>query len=240
MLSILGEPDVVDIHIRKDSHPTPEIPYAPKYLVYPLDFKNVDLSAILPHTHVIDFGQSFDTSQRPLPGTFGIPVNYAAPEVALNKSGSMAMDLWSLGCTIFEIRLGRRLFDIFQLMGFDKKEYVRGVGSLLGEPPEPWAEHYSASDDESDTSMAQYHPPLRNNGDIHLDPQVRRAHSIQEKLAMVHDCTGQDCNHPRSQLISEVEAAALADLLENLLRYKPEERLSARDALKHTWFHTQY
>ncbi|POR37676.1 Uncharacterized protein TPAR_02128 [Tolypocladium paradoxum] len=91
---------------ERDSRPTPEVPYAPKYLVYPPNFGDVNLSAISPRTQVIDFGQSFDTCQRPPPAAFGIPANYAAPEVVLDSSGSIAMDRWSLGCTLYEIRLG--------------------------------------------------------------------------------------------------------------------------------------
>ncbi|RCI12035.1 hypothetical protein L249_0535 [Ophiocordyceps polyrhachis-furcata BCC 54312] len=53
-----------------------------------------------------------------------------------------------------------------------------------------------------------------------------------------HDCAGLNCAHQRFQLISEAEAAALADLLEKLLRYQPEDRLAAQDVLKHAWFHT--
>jgi serine/threonine protein kinase len=134
VLALLGEPETTDIHIRKDSHPTPEMPHAPKYLVYPVDFRDVSLSVISPRAQVIDFGQSFDTSQGPPPAAFGIPANYAAPEVVLDNSGSTAMDLWSLGCTLYEIRLGQRLFDVFQLLALSKKSYMDEIASLLGEP----------------------------------------------------------------------------------------------------------
>ncbi|KAK1770520.1 kinase-like domain-containing protein [Phialemonium atrogriseum] len=226
VLSLLGEPETTDVHIRTDSRPTPEMPYAPKYLVYPPDFGDVYLSVISRRTQVIDFGQSFDTSQRPPPAAFGIPANYAAPEVVLDSSGSTPMDLWSLGCTLYEIRLGRRLFDVFQLVGLRKEDY-------------PWATYYSESDNESDTGATPSNP-LSGNGDTCIEPQVERPRPIQEKLASCHDCTGQGCAHPRFQLISEAEATILADLLERLLRYQPEERLSAQDVLKQAWFHTQF
>jgi serine/threonine protein kinase len=240
VLALLGEPETTDVNMRRDSHPTPEMPYAPKYLVYPVDFGDVNLSVISPRAQVIDFGQSFDTSQGPPPPAFGIPANYAAPEVILDSSGSIAMDLWSLGCTLYEIRLGRRLFDVFQLLALSKKSYVDEIASLLGEPPDPWTKYYSVSDDESDTSATPSSPSSGVDGDTCIEPQVERARSIQEKLASCHDCTGERCAHPRFQLISEAEATTLADLLERLLRYPPEERLSAQDVLKHAWFHTRY
>jgi serine/threonine-protein kinase SRPK3 len=246
VLSLLGEPETTDVHIRVDSHQTPKVPYAPRYLVYPVDFRDVDPSVILPRTQVIDFGQSFDTFEGPPPAAFGIPVNYAAPEVVLDSSGSIAMDLWSLGCTLYEIRLGRRLFDVFQLMGLCKYHYVDEIASVLGEPPEPWAAFYSGPDDESDDesqddSDGDSESVDQSDSDsVTTEPQVERARSILEKLARCHDCTGQECAHPRFELISEAEATALADLLEKLLRYRPEERLSAQEVLKHEWFHTQY
>ncbi|KND87254.1 Dual specificity tyrosine-phosphorylation-regulated kinase 1B [Tolypocladium ophioglossoides CBS 100239] len=243
LLSLLKEPKTVDNRIREDSHPTPEIPYAPKYLVFSVDFPgDVDPSAILPRTQVIDFGQSFDISHRPLPAAFGIPTNYAAPEVILDGSGSVAMDLWSLGCTLYEIRLGRRLFNVPQMIRLVEADYVYTLAALLGEPPEPWAEYCVESDDESDAETSSSNSSSENDEDEDacIEPQVERARSIQEKLGSCQDCTWQECAHPQFQLISEAEAATLADLLEKLLRYRPEERLSAQDVLEHPWFHTKY
>ncbi|KAH7171377.1 kinase-like domain-containing protein [Dactylonectria macrodidyma] len=95
VLSRIGKPQTRDVHIRKDTRPTPEVPYAPKHLVYPLNIYEVDPSLLTLNVRAIDFGQSFDTTQRPLPVAFGILVNYAAPEVVLDSVGS------------------RRLFDVF-------------------------------------------------------------------------------------------------------------------------------
>lgn len=237
---MLGVPETTRVCMRQDSRPTPEMPYAPEYLVYPLDFGDADQPAILPRAQVIDFGQSFDLSQRPPPAAFGIPANYAAPEVFFDSSGSTAMDLWSLGCTLYEIRLGRRLFDVFQLVGLRKEDYMDEISSILGEPPKLWAEYYSASDNESETGTAQTDPNLEDDGGTCFGPQGERGCSIQKKLGSCHDCTGQGCEHQTFQLISRSEAATLADLLEKLLRYRPEERLSAQDVLKHAWFRTQY
>jgi hypothetical protein len=181
VLALLGEPETTDIHIRKDSHPTPEMPHAPKYLVYPVDFRDVSLSVISPRAQVIDFGP----------------------------------------------------FDVFQLLALSKKSYMDEIASLLGEPPDPWKKYYSESDDESDTSATPSSPSSGDGGDTCIDAQVERARSIQEKLASCHDCTGERCAHPRFQVLLEAEATTLADLLERLLRYPPEERLSAQDVLKH-------
>jgi serine/threonine-protein kinase SRPK3 len=153
-----------------------------------------------------------------------------------DSSGGIPMDLWSLGCTLYEIRVGRRLFDVFQLVSLRKEDYIDEVASILGEPPEPWAEYYTIPDDESETNTTQPNTDMEDDGDKGFGLAGGGARSIQKKLASCHDCAGQDCTHQRFQLIAEFEAATLADLLEKLLRYRPEERLSAQDVLKHAWF----
>ncbi|KAF6826226.1 protein kinase domain-containing protein [Colletotrichum plurivorum] len=150
----LGKPHTSKVTIQpsRSWKPLESTPHAPRYLVLPVDFSRAGKDLVYdPSVHVIDFGESFDVS-KPSPARFGIPINYAAPEVVFDKSGATAMDLWALGCTLYAIRLGQQLFN----------------------------------------------------------------------------------------LISEDEAVDLADLLQGLLRYEPEERLSTQEVLKHPWFHTRY
>ena len=168
--------------------------------------------------------------------TFGIPANYAAPEIIIDNLGTVAMDLWSLGCTLYEVRLGKRLFDVFQLISLRKEDYVNEVASILGKPPEPWARYYT----ESNMADTVFNSSLVYKEDTSCDFRTSRVRSLQEKIASCHNCTGQECAHPRYQLISEAEAALLAELLEGLLRCRPHERLSAQEALKHAWFRSQY
>ena len=236
VLSLMGEPETTEVYVRKDSRPTPAVPYAPKYLVFPPDFECFELSDISPSVQVIDFGQSFNTDKNPLPTIFGIPVNYASPEVTLDSSATESMDLWSLGCTLYETRFGERLFEVFQLNGLRKQDYVDEIASLLGPPPKQWMEYYTESHMEDTIYKASEAVDSHSPSDL----RSRRVRSLQEKIISCHHCTGQDCAHPRYQLISDSEAAIFADLLEQLLRYNPDERLSAREALIHPWFHTLF
>jgi serine/threonine protein kinase len=59
-----------------------------------------------------DFGRLSDTTQ-PWPITFGIPSSYRAPEIILDKSATLSLDLWSLTLTLFEIR-AREQFITFE------------------------------------------------------------------------------------------------------------------------------
>lgn len=132
VLAQLGEPEKEIIHIREDSLPTPDIPYAPKYLVYPVDFHDTSPSFILLRAVVIDFGQAVEAAAEKAPP--GIPANYAAPEVILQGSGGQEMDLWSLACTLYEVRVGQQLFDVPQLIGVDERDYEEEISTVLGKP----------------------------------------------------------------------------------------------------------
>ncbi|KFG83189.1 putative protein kinase [Metarhizium anisopliae] len=132
VLAQLGEPEEEIIQIREDSLPTPDIPYAPKYLVYPVDFHDTSPSFILPRAVVIDFGQAVEAAAEKAPP--GIPANYAAPEVILQGGGGQEMDLWSLACTLYEVRVGQQLFDVPQLIGVDEQDYEEEISTVLGKP----------------------------------------------------------------------------------------------------------
>ncbi|KID84803.1 Protein kinase-like domain protein [Metarhizium guizhouense ARSEF 977] len=132
VLAQLGEPEGEIIQIREDSLPTPEIPYAPKYLIYPVDFYDTSPSFILPRAVVIDFGQAVEAAGEKAPP--GIPANYAAPEVIRQGCGGQEMDLWSLACTLFEVRVGQQLFNVPQLIGVDERDYEDEISSVLGKP----------------------------------------------------------------------------------------------------------
>ncbi len=80
-----------------------------------------------------DFGESFQMATPPT--DLGTPQVYCAPEQILEQKISKGCDLWALGCTLFEIRTGRKLFDTFD---DDADEYLCKVASLLGKYPEPW------------------------------------------------------------------------------------------------------
>lgn len=230
VLSMTGQPETTDINIRKDNHPTPNIPFAPRYLVYPLDFDGVGLEL---HAQVIDLGQSFETTQGQPRTSFGIPANYGAPEVILDTVGSKSMDLWSLGCTLYEMRTGQTLFDIFQLGRLYKGNYVDEISSLLGPPPRSWLGYNDPGD-----GFPLGKPSSQPHGVVDRHARTRRL--IKDRLAEIHDCAGATCTHPKFQVISEPEATAFADLLERLLRYQPGQRLSAQKVLGHTWFHADY
>ena len=57
-------------------------------------------------------------------------LNYRAPEVVLKLGWNEKCDIWSLGCVIFELLIGKRLFDEKSETGLVKK-----FGDILGPIP---------------------------------------------------------------------------------------------------------
>lgn len=205
----------------------------PEYLVYPIDWlaimedpgKGVEFSSTL---NVVDFGESYDVSSPP--DSLGIPETYKSPEAILEDEFGMASDLWALGCTIFEIRTGRVLFSCFNPNDVDNVFFK--IVQLLGILPEPWwSEGWKARSTYFKTEADE-------NGRFVVEEKIclGKEKSLLEAITRgVLYSRNQDAPYASDEICPE-EAELLADLLEKLLRYSPEERISAKEALDHPWF----
>ncbi|KAJ2658148.1 hypothetical protein IWW48_004169 [Coemansia sp. RSA 1200] len=178
---------------------------------------------------LIDFGNSVsDGDVSEYYSTFEIQtVWFRAPEVAYQRPFGRAIDIWSIGCVMCELWLGRSLFT-----DMDNANLIRSILKLRGPPP---AQLYSASPFYIEIvrswcgrptpgfapaavggrHKSSMHPELN----IDWDPQLRMQwlkHSLH-----VHDD----------------DFVSLADAL---LEYDPEERLTAAEALEHPFFQGMY
>lgn len=227
---MLGKPQLVEIVASKGLPPS-TITHAPSYLVHSVDYSNVDLSLISTEAYITDLGQSFDTSKDLNPTSFGIPVDYRAPETVLSQmSGALTMDLWSLGCTLFEIRTGEKLFDVFQ-EEFDEIKYLFELAALIGKPPEIWW----APREKKVLAMLS-----RSWMGAEATEQIRTRKSASSRRTSIKNRIKESTEHESldgSQDHNVLdEARDLSDLLEKLVRWEPEERLGAQQSLKHPWF----
>ena len=210
--------------------------------MYPIDWLNVDLKYISPNPCIIDFGESFEASHPPK--DLGIPGPYRAPELMLDHKTGYGSDLCALGCTIFETRTGRKLFDAFD----DEDDvYLDEMVRVLGVMPEPWWSttwHFRKqvfedhADDSGKAILIRSHEkeePRRDNVTVH--PSVAEgSRSLLDKLApgvwyLDSDVPYAECHRE----IIQREKELLADLLGSLLKFDPEGRLSAEEVLKHEW-----
>lgn len=135
---------------------------------------------------------------------FGIPVNtfsnevvtlwYRAPDVLLgSRNYSTSIDMWSAGCILAEMLLGKPLFP-----GSSNEDELQKIFRIMGTPNErTWP------------GISQL-PNYRDNFQIFIPQDLRT-------------------------IIPNIDPLAL-DLLNGLLQLKPENRISAQQALQHPWF----
>lgn len=130
---------------------------------------------------------------------------YRAPEVILGIDYGQPIDIWSVGCVIYELITGRPLFP-----GENESEQMSLFISVLGPPPDILLKKATRKEhffDENDTPINK----PNSKGRIHL-PLSRQLKTLLK--------TNDDL---------------LIDLLEGCLKWIPEERLTAEQILQHQW-----
>ena len=205
----------------------------------------MDTQFISKESCLIDFGESFEISQPP--DDLGIPGPYRSPELILDKKASLGSDIWALGCSLFEIRTGRKLFSPFD---DEDNEYLDAFVQVLGRLPEPWWSttwedrrriYEDKVDDQGLVVAALASEPRDDNKgkkERTVHPSVAaNARSLKDKIAPgVWYMSDRRPNRDRHRDISQAEQKVFADLLRRLLEYKPEARISVKDAINYEWF----
>uniref|UniRef100_A0A1D2A6M6 dual-specificity kinase n=1 Tax=Auxenochlorella protothecoides TaxID=3075 RepID=A0A1D2A6M6_AUXPR len=157
---------------------------------------------------LIDFGSSCFKDKRAF--TYIQSRFYRAPEVILGEPYGHAIDMWSLGCVLAELRTGAPLFP-----GEDEKEQLACIMEVLGKPP-------------SDIALYSARAP------IFFDPESGEPRSTT--------LLGKDMLHrPGSVTLTRAlggvvgRDASFVRFVAACLRWRPEERLTPAEALRHEW-----
>lgn len=216
-------------------------PSAPTYVVEPIS--DIKARYVIESILIIDFGQSFFLDNPP-PDGVGTPWRYRAPEAIFDLKASVYSDVWALACTIFEIRAGERLFEVFFP---DRDDALLEIVQLLGKLPERWWHAWEGrltyfDEDGNPKQKWENDRPLAS-----LDPLMDLVKDIggEDDNDDDDNCTGSGSAQARESdnasstgrgKISTEEVASLYDLLSKMLKYAPEERITAEDASEHAWF----
>lgn len=151
---------------------------------------------------------------------------YAAPEVLLElKFMANQVDIWALGCIIYEIRSGQKPFNLNDLL--EPAEAMAQIPRTLGKLPENWAQ----------IPFDCYGQPQPIG---YVDPDGSPCHGRDETIVyplmtMIRDIDGEDAQDTKGKnhKISKREAKCLYGLLRKMLVYRPESRISTRLIHRH-------
>lgn len=209
------------------------VKFAPHYLVHKIDWDQMqgDSIDITNKAYLSFFENVFKAGDDPTLLT--ISLNYCAPEWIFDKKGREPSDIWSLACTLFEIRTGEPLFYPTQ-HDFDQ---LLSQTLMLGRMPdswwnEKWPNRKKLFEDKADEKGNIV--PLKG---ITLPGGVHR--SIREAVEKAFDHI--DMSNPTGELkiprkLEEKEVDLFVDLLEKMLKWDPEKRIKKKELLEHPWF----
>ncbi|KAJ3703276.1 hypothetical protein LUZ61_006981 [Rhynchospora tenuis] len=140
--------------------------------------------------------------------------HYRAPEVILGLGWNYPCDMWSIGCILVELCSGEALFQTHENL-----EHLAMMEKVLG----PLPKHMVV---RADRKAEKY---FRRGLRLDWPEGAASRESMRAvlKLPRLQNLVMQHVDHSAGDLI---------DLLQGLLRYDPNERLKAREALRHPFF----
>ncbi|XPT00654.1 Non-specific serine/threonine protein kinase [Ascochyta lentis] len=202
LLQKLGIPETRPVQ-RKDRNPL-ELGM-PQYLVKPASYP-ADVNAPFTSIKIVDFGQSFLKDNTP--DKFSIPLAVRAPEVIFKDKVDYRMDLWSMGCTLFELIVGQPLFDSFMTTpAILVQQMLETVGDDL---PDRWQKRWHVMN----TALSNEEYP----------------HSLQSWLEEMY------FDGERSEDLSREDIIRVGALVRSMIRLEPSARASPKDILQDPWF----
>ncbi|TIB82456.1 kinase-like protein [Wallemia mellicola] len=196
---------------------------------------NILVSENKAHLKVCDLGSAADVSEGDIT-PYLVSRFYRAPEIILGLPYDTAIDMWSIGCTLYEMYTGQILFagrsnnemlkKMMELKGkFNHKLIKKGVfGVRKQENHGHFTEHFEFISSEWDKiTQQQIEKPIAISKPV-KDLRARLIPSINEQKHMKED---------------EIKSLqSFVDLLDKMLALDPLKRISVKDALSHPFFHT--
>jgi serine/threonine-protein kinase PRP4 len=193
---------------------------------------NILMSLSKTEVKVCDFGSAMDVSTaEEVKTAYAQPRYYRAPEIIIGIGYDTQIDLWSAGCTAFELGTGKILFT-----GRTNHAMLRAMLDTCGEFPKRMA---------TEGTYASKH--FNANGDmVHKDPdsltglpEVLKMKNFQRPPKPVTSLVDKVLKEPPPNADNKTQERLLprlADLVQKCIRIDQGERITPDLALQHNFF----
>ncbi|KAI5789255.1 serine/threonine-protein kinase SRPK3 [Pyronema domesticum] len=202
--------------------------WAPRYLAVAQSLTSyVDTSSAFT-VKISDMGTAFWRDEPKKPVT---PVGLRAPELIFGDPFDQSIDVWSIGCLLFEFLTGTLL--VMLCWGSNQLEecnddHLLQLTDVLGDLPEEYFSRWAHTKKYFGPNRQRIDPdpnaPIKEDEGCFDDPESR-----SEPLEKFF------CNEKPSD-IDEAKSSMIISLLRRILQYDPKNRPSAVDILEDPWF----
>ncbi len=162
-----------------------------------------------------DFGSCLDINNK----SYRIQTRYyRSPEVLLEYKLNVTCDIWSVGCTLYELLTGSILFDPDKKRRFNRNRYhIYEIQSKLGRIPDYLLKNA--------TKRSVY---FKNNG-LMKGKLPTSANYVPLSSVLLN----------KLKQTSTDELYLIIDLLYKMLEYDPNKRPTSKECLSHPWFNVE-
>ncbi|KAI5360462.1 putative serine/threonine-protein kinase, active [Septoria linicola] len=151
---------------------------------------------------------------------------YRAPEVIMGMEFDYAIDMWSIGCTLYELYTGRILFN-----GADNNNMLRVIQECRGKLPNRLIKKSQLAGNYFDEQFV-FHG---------LERDKMTGNIVPKPMHFSQGVTGKDLKSRLSANVKKMDNnqlklhSAFVDLLDKCLQLDPEKRIKPKDALRHSF-----
>ncbi|PYH92296.1 protein kinase [Aspergillus ellipticus CBS 707.79] len=195
----------------------PNGPEVPQYSVPPAIIAKSSEHILDARILISDFGESFTLNDKH--EDLHTPILLLPPESVFHEKLGQAIDVWILGCTLYEILGERPLFE-----GFipDEDHVIAEMISTLGNIPQRWWNQWEKRTDF-----------FLEDGSWKKD--THRIHAPYSRPMTERLCIMGRGSDPDTCEFSSKEMSALERLLRAMMTYEPSERITTSAALRSEW-----
>lgn len=172
---------------------------------------------------IADLGSAFDLQDSEVTDVL-VSRFYRAPEIMLGLKGDFALDMWSIGCTLFELYTGRIAFT-----GSTNNQMLKAIIECRGKVPnrvlkraEYYGQHF-----EADGSFLSQEFDTVTQEDVVRRLTIARPTPAKELKARVF------AGAKNLGLEQAKELSLFVDLLDRCLSLDPLRRITPNEALRH-------